>query len=189
LPDQNKPYRRLPQLALTGDPALYGPLKLLWVSEFTRFDRDTDLLQDNITGDRLHFEPALSLPLTRSWGYIEPRLRLYHTRYALDGVDTLPSREPTRDMWGASVDAGVFLERPLDFNGDSWTQTLEPRLFYNRIDFEDQSYLPNFDAGELTFGYSSLFRENRFTGYDRIGDEEKLSMGLTSRFLDRKSVV
>src|SRR5690606_4607225 len=42
LPDQNKPYRRLPQLALTGDPALYGPLKLLWVSEFTRFDRDTD---------------------------------------------------------------------------------------------------------------------------------------------------
>lgn len=183
LPDQNKPYRRLPQLALTGDPALYGPLKLLWVSEFTRFDRDTDLPQDNITGDRLHFEPALSLPLTRSWGYIEPRLRLYHTRYALEGVDTLPSREPTRDMWGASVDAGVFLERPLDFSGDSWTQTLEPRLFYNRIDFEDQSYLPNFDAGELTFGYSSLFRENRFTGYDRIGDEEKLSMGLTSRFL------
>src|SRR5690606_31319147 len=135
LPDQNKPYRRLPQLALTGDPTLYGPLKLLWVSEFTRYDRDTNLPKDNIPGDRLHFAPALRLPLTRCWGYIEPRLRFYHTRYALDGVDTLPSREPPRDMWGASVDAGAFLERPLDFNGDAWTQTLEPRLFYNRIDF------------------------------------------------------
>lgn len=184
LPDQNKPYRRLPQLALSGDPTIAGPLRLLWVSDFTRFDRKTDLLQDDITGDRLHFAPALSLPLHRSWGYIEPRVRAYHTRYNLQGVDTLPDSEPTRDLTGISLDAGLFLERALTLNGSDWTQTLEPRLFYNRVEHKNQDYIPNFDAGELTFGYNSLFRENRFTGYDRIGDEKKLSMGLTSRFLD-----
>ena len=51
------------------------------------------------------------------------------------------------------------------------------------VAFEEQDSLPNFDTREVTFSYNSLFRENRFIGYDRIGDEEKLAVGLTSRFL------
>lgn len=187
LPDANKPYRRLPQLAVSGDPTLVGPLKMLWMSDFTRFDRSTSLPLDNITGDRLHLQPALTMPLRTSWGYVEPRARVYHTRYQLDGVDTLPSDRPTRDMWGISMDSGLFFERDLAFRDNDWVQTLEPRLFYNRIDYQDQSDLPDFDSGELTFGYNSLFRENRYTGYDRIGDEEKVSVGLTSRLLNSDS--
>lgn len=187
LPDADLPYRRLPQFALTGRPRLAGPLHGLWVSDFTRFDRSTDDLTANVTGDRLHLQPALTLPLTRSWGYIEPRARLYYTRYELDGVAAGQGESPERDLWGVSLDSGLFLERPFELNERAWQQTLEPRLFYSRIAFEDQDDLPNFDAGQLTFGYGSLFRENRFTGYDRIGDEEKLAMGLTSRFLDSDS--
>jgi lipopolysaccharide assembly outer membrane protein LptD (OstA) len=47
--------------------------------------------------------------------------------------------------------------------------------------FEDQSDAPLFDTTPLDFSFASLFRPNRFTGYDRIGDENRLTLGLTSR--------
>jgi LPS-assembly protein len=34
------------------------------------------------------------------------------------------------------------------------------------------------------FSYDSLFRDNRFSGTDRIGDENKLSLGVTSRWIE-----
>ena len=77
----------------------------------------------------------------------------------------------------------MFLERETNLFGRGYTQTLEPRLFINKLAYEQQDQLPNFDSGELTFSYNTLFRQNRFIGYDRFGDEEKASLGLTSRFL------
>jgi LPS-assembly protein len=47
--------------------------------------------------------------------------------------------------------------------------------------FQDQSNAPLFDTTPLDFSFASLFRPNRFTGYDRIGDENRITLGLTSR--------
>lgn len=185
LAEHNKPYRRLPQLALTGEHTLYGPLESIWLSDFTRFERQTSSSIENITGDRLHLAPALTLPIKKAWGFVEPRMRLYQTQYSLSGVETLPSREPSRTLVGASLDSGLYFQRELNIGHQSIQQTLEPRIFYNHIPYKDQSDLPDFDTGELTFGYESLFRENRLTGYDRIGDENKLALGVTSRFLNQ----
>jgi LPS-assembly protein len=185
LAESNYPYRRMPQLQLGGDPTLFGPLKLLWLSDFTRFDRDIDDTLTNITGERSHIEPALTLPLRNSWGYLEPRARLYHTRYSLEQAETLPDDKPERTLGGASLDSGLFLER--SFADNHWLQTLEPRLFFNYVDYEPQTDLPDFDAGELTFSWQTLFRENRFSGFDRIGDEKKMAVGLTSRFIRQAS--
>lgn len=185
LAEQNKPYRRLPQLELTGEPDLYGPLKVLWLSDFTRFERNVTGNVKNITGDRLHLAPAASLPLSTTWGYVEPRARFYHTQYALDGTDAQHRDNPDRTLVGTSIDSGLFFERNASFGHLRLQQTLEPRLFYNKVPRKDQDHLPDFDSGELTFGYDSLFRENRLTGYDRIGDEEKLSLGVTSRYLNQ----
>ena len=183
LPDEDKPYRRLPQLRLSGMPPTPGPTRLEWFSDFTWFERDTSFNEDNIDGSRLHMEPAFGLPMRASWGYVEPRVRLYHTQYVLTGVDTLPSDRPNRSLVGTSVDAGLFFDRSINLFGNDYIQTLEPRLFYHRIPFKDQSDLPDFDSGELTFSWPTLFRENRFTGYDRIGDEEKVVAGLSSRLM------
>lgn len=184
LPEADYPYRRLPQFQASGDPTLFGPLRLLWLSDFTRFDRNVDLLTgDNITGKRTHLEPGLALPLRASWGYLEPRVRLYHTRYELNDAGSLTEPQPERTLAGGSLDAGLFLERPFELGDSAWRQTLEPRLFANKIEYEDQSELPDFDAGELSFSWQQLFRENRFSGFDRIGDEKSLSAGLTSRFI------
>ena len=183
LDDADLPYRRLPQLQLTGDPTLYGPVKGLWLSDVTAFDRSDSDDSGKATGLRGHMAPALSMRLQKPWGYVEPRTRLYHTQYQLDNVDANAEDNPDMTTWGASLDSGLFFERPGNWFGSTYTQTLEPRLFLNKVAYEDQSELPNFDSGELTFSYNSLFRENRFIGYDRIGDEEKLAVGLTSRFL------
>ncbi|MEH6785537.1 MAG: LPS assembly protein LptD [Alcanivorax jadensis] len=183
LADQDLPYRRLPQLQLTGDPTLYGPLKGLWLSDITSFERSGSDDSGKATGLRAHAAPALNLRLQQPWGYLEPRARLYHTRYELDSVDANAEDNPDITTWGASVDSGLFFERPSRWFGEDFTQTLEPRLFVNKVAFKNQAFLPNFDSRELTFSYNSLFRENRFIGYDRIGDEEKLALGLTSRFL------
>jgi LPS-assembly protein len=47
----------------------------------------------------------------------------------------------------------------------------------------DQDDAPVFDSSELTFNFSNLFRSNRFTGRDRIGDANQLTAALTSRTL------
>lgn len=183
LDDADLPYRRLPQLQLTGDPTLVGPVKGLWLSDITAFGRSDSDDSGKATGLRGHMAPALTMRLQNSWGYVEPRARLYHTQYRLDSVDANEEDNPDLTTWGASLDSGLFFERAGNWFGSSFTQTLEPRLFLNKVAYENQSELPNFDSGELTFSYNSLFRENRFIGYDRIGDEEKLAVGLTSRFL------
>jgi LPS-assembly protein len=46
--------------------------------------------------------------------------------------------------------------------------------------------MPDFDTTAYSFDYASLFRNNRFSGYDRIGDTKQLSLGLTSRLIDEK---
>jgi LPS-assembly protein len=184
LADEDLPYRRLPQLQLTGMQPLTGPLSLDWLSDITVFDRSTNLVLDNISGQRLHAQPALTVPLERSWGYLQPRVRVYQTAYLLNGVDSLPSDSPTRSLVGSNLDGGLFLERPFGWRSQTLLQTLEPRLFINYIEQKEQFDLPDFDSGRLTSSWDTLFRENRFTGYDRIGDEQSATIGVTSRFRD-----
>ncbi len=52
---------------------------------------------------------------------------------------------------------------------------------------EDQTDQPLFDTGFTTFDYNQLFRESRFTGYDRIPDANQLSIGVTSRLIQNSS--
>ena len=79
----------------------------------------------------------------------------------------------------------MFFERDLNWFNTNLIQTLEPRVYYLWQEFDDQSQLPRFDASNLTFGYTQLFRGNRFSGLDRIGDANQVSAGVTTRFLDQ----
>ena len=66
-------------------------------------------------------------------------------------------------------------------------QTLEPRLFYLHVPYSNQDELPLFDTGFYDFSFSQLFRENRFSGADRVGDANQLTTSLTSRYLEDAS--
>ncbi|MEM1231500.1 MAG: LPS-assembly protein LptD [Pseudomonadota bacterium] len=185
------PYARLPELQLRYQRSLLGPLEASVNAHWAAFDRDTDNLRGlaAVTGTRAHVEPRLRLPLNWSFGFVTATAGLRYTHYDLDdnnagGISAAFDDSRDRSIGFASLDAGLVFERELSLFGTRLLQTLEPRAFYLRQEFADQSQLPLFDAAALTFNYNQLFRDNRFAGVDRIGDANQLATGVTTRFLD-----
>jgi len=179
-----QPYQRLPQLLLKGslpDQALGMTYGL--TAEYVDFDHD-----DKVKGQRVDIEPSVSLPWTSSAGFVTPRVALSHTRYDLDANGTtIVDDSPSRTLPIASVDSGLFFERELNFAGNGFIQTLEPRAFYLYIPERDQTDIPLFDTGLRTFNMGQLFAYDRFTGADRVGDTNQLTLGLTSRFINQET--
>ena len=207
------PYNRLPQLTLEGIlPYEPAGLNFSYGAEYVRFDRnlrsgqfsdENGLLEDwyderlrglaRANGERMHVEPAVSLPLNWSWGYVTPQVKYLQTSYDLSldqqGKNTLLNEQEykgsqNRGVGMFSLDSGLYFDRDTQWFGQQFRQTLEPRLFYLYAPEEDQTDIPVFDTSESTFSYSSLWRENRFSGKDRIGDENRLSLGVTSRWIE-----
>ncbi|WP_194791260.1 LPS-assembly protein LptD [Pseudomonas sp. UFMG81] len=150
-------------------------------------------------GTRLNVAPSISLPMEASYGYITPKVKYAYTHYDLD-LDSqgkaqaiVQSSQPgygsynsalNRDIPIFSVDSGLYFDRNTQLFGTNYRQTLEPRLFYLYVPYKDQKDIPIFDSGETLFNYNSLFRDNRFSSIDRIGDENKLSLGVTNRWIE-----
>jgi LPS-assembly protein len=107
----------------------------------------------------------------------------HYTQYNLkDGSSNTPIELESRTITVTSLDSGLFFEREFELG---FIQTLEPRLFYLNVPFEDQTAIPLFDTGNLDFSFAQFFRENRFNGIDRIGDTQQITAALTTRFLDQ----
>ena len=211
---QITPYNMLPQLTLNGAlPQQPGGLNIAYNTELVRFDRSLengqytnengttdDRLDTNVTGlarangTRMNLAPSVSLPLNWSYGYLTPSLKYMYTQYDLDLDGTGKTQLATaggkfdssvsRSVPIASVDSGLYFDRNTNWFGTNYRQTLEPRAFYLYVPEKNQDDIPIFDTSESTFSYSSLWRDNRFTGTDRVGDENKLSLGLTSRLIE-----
>lgn len=176
-----EPYRRLPEANLTYEGGLPGPaawsIGAAW-SAFERSGMARGIL--GLSGERRHVEPRIRLPLSRSWGFLNLSAGLRLTDYALDSRAPGASADESRTVHLAIADAGLFLERDL---ADGWIQTLEPRLNYLVQSYADQDHLPRFDTTIPSFSYRQMFRDNRFAGLDRIGDANRVAMGVTSRLL------
>ncbi len=158
-------------------------------------------------GTRLTAAPAVDYPMNWTYGFITPKLKYVYTKYDLDldskgkndiiaaqAAALAPGASPyaggvfkssqDRAIPVASVDSGLYFDRNTNWFGKEYRQTLEPRAYYLYVPNKDQSDIPVFDTSEYSFSYASLFRDNRFSGTDRIGDENKLSLGLTSRWIE-----
>jgi LPS-assembly protein len=189
-------YQRLPELQMSYGTKLIGPLEGSIGARITEFDRDTEGLNGiaAITGRRTHIEPQLRLPLVKTWGFMTLTGGYRHTDYDLKqdnsalGVQ-LVDDNPERGIGFGSLDSGLFFERDINWFNTGLIQTLEPRIYYLYQEFEDQSALPVFDASELTFSYSQLYRSNRFSGLDRFSNANQASAGLTTRFINESSGV
>jgi len=176
LPEQ-QPYQRLPQLLMSGRwPTKVLNLNVGLDGEVVNFDRDA-----GVTGWRANIAPQIELPFGGPGWFVKPAASYDYTSYELS--NTLPGEEtsPSRGLPIASLDTGLVLERSLKSGRQ---QTLEPRLLYVYIPFEDQDGLPVFDTITPDLNFVQLFRKNRFLGVDRIGDTEQISIGVTSRILD-----
>ena len=192
---QGREYQRAPQLDILydgqlGDLGGRGPLRFSMAAMAASFDRDTEGFRGvhALTGERLHLEPRLALPLQWPFGFLSVSGAYRYTAYRLQSdAAPVPEAKPQRGIPLGAVSGGLIFERDLNAFGGSLVQTLEPRLHYFYQGYENQDHLPLFDAKDFTFGYLQLFRENRFSGLDRVGDANRLSIGLTTRFFARSS--
>lgn len=184
LAEQYEPYRRLPRATFTAERALLGDLTAGVNSEFVAFAKNHAL-----EGQRIDLFPYLAYPIETAAYFLRPQLGYRYTAYGLDHLEfannpLLSSRHPHNGVPIFSLDGGLVFERSLHFGDAAWTQTLEPRAYYLRVPYRDQSDLPVFDTQEVPFSFGQLFRSNRFVGSDRQMDANNLSLALTTRFLE-----
>ncbi len=178
--ETTQPYARLPQLLFNLSRAnqAFG-LSYDLKSEYVYFEHS-----DKVRGHRFDILPGISLPMQRSWGYITPKLSTRYTAYRLNRQEAGLPESPDRTTAAFSLDGGLFFEREAAWFGQRAMQTLEPRLFYLYAPEKQQDELTVFDTSEADFSFTSIFRENRFNGADRVGDANQLTLALTSRSLN-----
>ncbi len=177
----DRPYARLPQILFNYEkPNQLGGLTLHTRAEYVYFDKD-----ESVRGSRFDFNPAISLPMRNSWGYITPKLGMRYTSYDLKDQTAGMSDSPDRTTGTFSLDGGMFFEKI----GESYTHTLEPRMFYLYNSKENQDDIPIFDTTAYDFSFYNMFREDRFAGADRVGDANQLALALTSRTYDNETGV
>lgn len=179
--ESSQPLAREPRVRMAYEPLdSAGPLEWAVSAETTEFAHPDP---DRTQGRRTDVHPRVSLPWRTLGYFVEPAVSWRYTEYDLSGDLPGDTASPDRSMPIYSVDAGVFLERPATLFPGVY-QTLEPRLFYRRAPSRDQEALPRFDTGAPSLTFSSMFRENGFSGLDRIEDGERVTLAVTSRFLD-----
>ena len=180
------PYDRAPQLtARYTEPNSRG---FDWAvdADFTQFESDRlRTLQPN--AQRIFSQLQVSRPLVGAAGFLTPKLQLHATHYRFDaplGNSALSAESVVPTL---SLDSGLVFERETVFRGRELLQTLEPRAFYVYTPYRDQSQLPNYDTAANDFSFASIYTENAFVGHDKISDNNLLTLGVTSRFLDAET--
>ncbi|ADP99045.1 LPS-assembly protein LptD [Marinobacter adhaerens] len=183
--DVDKPYAQLPEVIYAGQTGA-GIVEANLESQYTVFYRDNEALTglDRANGQRFRARPELALPMRALWGFSRPSVSVDYTRYNLDDY-VLGDGSFDRTVPVVEWDNGLYFDRQSRLFDVPYNQTLEPRLYYAWADADpDQNDIPDFDTDLQTFRFEQLFRPDRFTGGDRVGDANQLTVALTSRFND-----
>lgn len=182
IPESTRPYTQEPRVVLSTNLPSVNRFKFYAYGEYNNFQRD-----DRVSGPRTDLLASAEYDLTALYGFFKPKVSARYTAYSLDDVTEGISENPTRSLGSVSLDTGLYFDRLTTMKGKDYTHTLEPRLYYLYVPFEDQDDIPIFDTGATSFSVSQMFRENRFTSADRIGDANQVTLALTSRLLESDS--
>ena len=182
------PYQTLPRLSLSADKD-WDIINTHLDSQYTYFERDAKA-PIAATGSRAYAYPSISMPLLKSYGYITPKVGVSITSYALNNNNfvvngaNVSNNSATRTLPIFSLDSGLYFDRDVNIVKNSYTQTIEPRIYYVYVPYRNQDQLPVFDTGLADLNFSTLFSENQFTGNDRINNANQLSLAVTTRMID-----
>jgi len=173
------PYRQLPQVNLRAQRVIDGSIATL-SAEYVEFNHPTA-----VNGSRIVFYPTVAYPLVNDPAYyVTPKIGVHSTQYSLGENNPGTGSKFERTLPIFSLDSGMTLERDFTAYQHDYVQTMEPRIYYVKIPYQNQDMLPNFDSAPAAFSFMQMFTENRFIGSDRIGDADQVTAALTSRFLD-----
>jgi len=177
-------YQRLPELNFQIGQ-VYQQFQFDWNSQYVYFYREKDGLtgDERTIGSRLRHQAKLAFPFYQPWGYAKPSILLDQTDYALEDY-TPVENHISRTVPFYEFDSGLFFDRETRFRGNNYRQSLEPRFYYVYSKPVNQDALPNFDTTLPSFNFQRLFDAHRFSGGDRVGDNNRLTLGFTSRWTD-----
>lgn len=190
---KDQPYSRLPKLSATWNRYYGNHYSVNVYAEATRFEERKigykEALSKFPNGTRLVLFPTFNADYSNSWGYIRPKLSFHASHYDMDEHNNTKQRSMDRAVPMVSVDTGLNFERfwQSKKTDKTFIQTLEPRLFYTYIPRRNQEDFPLFDTAENSFTYDQLFRENRYSGHDRINAANFLTTALQTRVYDKNN--
>lgn len=179
-----QPYERLPQITSRYARINHGGWDWSVDGDYTRFSSIPELTgQPN--ADRSVLWGQVSRPWIAPQGFITPKLQLHTAAYQYENANYYSNSSASSTVPTFSLDGGLVLERESLWGSQTVVQTLEPRAFYVYTPYAQQYQLPNYDTGANDFNFASIYTENAFSGHDKVSDNNLLTVGLTSRYLDR----
>jgi len=176
------PYARTPQIALNAVRHDLRGMDLNINGEYVDFSHPTRVL-----GRRITAYPSLSLPLVSASAFLTPKVGVHTTHYLLERNAPGTDSNLGRNVPIMSLDGGLVFERDMQFMGNAFLQTLEPRAYYLRVPYKNQNDIPLFDTAVADFNYAQIFSENSFVGGDRINEANQLTLAMTSRLLSPRT--
>lgn len=186
-PNSNQ-YARLPELQASSDYAGWYPgldpsvnIQSVYFHKTFRPDGSNGT---PVNGERLSIQPDIMYTWERPYGYIKPEIKAQLTQYWLDHNHTGLHQQASQAIPTFDVQGKLNFQRFFQIADNHYEQTLEPEFFYVYTPYEPQDNTPIFDTSTRSFDYSYMFHSNRFSGADRVGDTNRLTLALTSRLLD-----
>ena len=186
------PYDRSPQIVARYNKWDVQGFDVGFTADTTRFEADYSQIPGGTSavlrnGQRSYAAAQISHPWLKPWGFVIPKIQLHGTRYQLDTPLATGQSEVNRLLPTFSLDTGLVYERDASFFGRGLRQTLEPRAFFVRTPYKDQSQLPSYDSGATDFNLTTVYSENPYVGQDRIADNNLVTLGVNSRLFDNNT--
>jgi LPS-assembly protein len=194
-------YNKVPEYAVNAARYDFGGFDVQSLNTVTEFQAPLDYrfaygpggsLRWRPDGQRLLSYNSIAYPIVRPGWYITPKIAMslaqYQTNwYGLEKTLGYGQASNSRALPIMSLDSGMTFERDTTFFGKGALQTLEPRAYYLRVPYRDQSQYPVYDTTLADFSFSTAFQENIFAGFDRIANANQATFALTTRWLDANS--
>jgi len=184
--EKHNPYARLPELSLNWkaklwDQELQSELNASW----TRFEH---AVPSKVAGSRLNLRPSILFQQKERYGFTRSRVDLDLISYNLNERLGEYGLRPSLVVPVISLDSGLIFERTGYGFGNYWLQTLEPRAYYAYVPYVNQDDQPLFDDNEFELdSMSKYFSPNRFHRTDRVGDTNRITLGLSTRLIQSRS--
>lgn len=190
LGDHTKAYQALPQIELgNAKPIAFGPFLFNMTGEFSHFRNSEAKVID---ADRLHLQPSIILPYETPAITASAEVSLLSTVYRQTMREDLVAahstefdKNVTRNIPQVRLYGKVNFQRDMKWGDNTYLNTFEPQVQYLYSPFKDQTRIGNFDSTRLQDDYYGLFRNNRFSGLDRIAEANQIAIGATTRVYDK----
>jgi LPS-assembly protein len=203
LPDSSVQYKRWPRATFNVDVPINQWLEFGAQNEAVAFRKD-----QAVEGDRIDLYPYLAADFRGASWFVRPKVAYRYTAYDLLGnynvfgytgysnpgplptgtASPFTQGSPSRSLPVVSLDSGLIFDRSTSLFGTSYTQTLEPRIYYLYVPYRNQDNIPLFDSGLMSFDTWQLFTSNQYSGADRQMNANNLTGAISTRLLDDNGI-